>query len=414
MDTKKCEKIYDKLYENLNIVFNSKEILMQLSDENFKDLILNQVSILNFLENELPSSILLKKNSKSKNAEPRNDAKSFLDKLNTILSSNKDFLNLNFTKESDIDDEVNYLSVYIKNTFKKDLSEFKKDATAKPESVKAEFTNSNSNVGGGVGSIPTGNQKSSNSNFSNPYFGGGMGDPMYFQEQIFYQMAQQRLRQEISTGTFYLYTSKPRIIPIFKKIMGCLTIIYVVLSIIALIMCSVSSERLSIGESTAISLTGYDPGNSVLLSNITGGFFTTSIFLQVITIIVALFFAYQMLMPRKNENLMYSFSWMNIAFIVVWIILFISNVITSFSVSYKCIDYFHTADSNLYNNGNESYISTYDASVYIQTVAYSLLGVMVVLAIATAVMAPKKDIERVQLKLQEYISEMKKASSQRM
>lgn len=424
MDTKKCEKIYDKLYENLNIVFNSKEILMQLSDENFKDLILNQVSILNFLENELPSSVLLKKSSKSKEAEPRNDAKNFLDKLNTILSSNKDFLNLNFTKESDIEDEVNYLSVYIKNTFKKDLSEFKKDTTNKPESVKAEFTDSNASnqnknvsMGGnnaGIGAMPN-NQRFNNSAFSNPFFGGNTNDPAYFQEQMFFQMAQQRLRQEISTGTFYLYVNKPKIVPILKKIMGSLTIIYVILSIIALIMCSVSSEKLLVSQPFVISL-GYQPygyaeGQNLPLSQLTSNSFISSILMQVIIIIIALFFAYQMLMPRKNENLKYSFSWMNIAFMILWIIFFISNTVTSFSQSYTCINYFYN-DGYGINNGNNSSISTYAVSVYLQTAAYSILGLIVVLAVATAIMAPKRDYERMQLKVQEYVSEMKKASSQ--
>lgn len=423
MDAKKCEKIYDKLYGNLEIVFGSKEILMQLSDENFKDLILNQISILNFLEKELPTSVLLKKNKNEKEIEDRMDAKAFLDKLNTILSSSKDFLNLDFTKESDIEDEVNYLSVYIKNTFKKNLSDFKKNINETPESVKAEFTNSTPNNTSAnsannpvYNNIPPMGNGGMGSPMGGPGFGpfpfgnGAVGDPNYFQEQMLFQLANEKLRQDINTGNFYMYKTKPKVVPILKKIMGILCVAYILLTLIAVIMSSISSGHLSLSASFLYNMGLNTNGSSLTLSQLSNIYYS-SIFIQIVAIFLAIYFSYIMLARAKNENAKYTFMWQQMIYLFILIFFLIIDNITSFPQSFVFISYFHGADGSSINAGNESWIGQYESSVYIQTAAYCILGLLIFIGIATLILAPKVDKERMTLKVQEYISEMKKPTS---
>lgn len=401
MDSKKCSKIYDKLYSNLRIIFNSKEILMQLSDENFKDLILNQVSILNFLEKEIPASYLLKNKNKDNNSEINLTAQDFLDKLNTILSSNKTFLNLNFKSESEIEDEINYLTVYIKNTFKKDLSEFKKTTVNPTETAKAEFAQNYSNA-----------PRNNFGFMGGPSFSYG-GDGRNFQDQFYVQMAQQRLQQDIAKGVFYIYKSKPKIIPILKRILGFSAILYGIFTILVLILSSISSGSLFVSRSFLIGL-GYkqfpNDNSEYVFSSVQNSVFMYSIFMEIFVVLIAFYFAYQMIYAaHKNENVKYSFGWGYIIFFVLYIIFFISNIATSFPQSYTYISYFYGEGYSL-NSNNVTLIDCYAAAVYIQTAAYSLLGIMLIIAAIAAGISPKRDLERIDLKIQEYISEMKSST----
>lgn len=427
MDAKKCLKIYNKLFSNLEIVFRSKEVLMHLTNENFKDLILNQVSILNFLEKEIPSTTLQKETNKRKDSDLKK-ADDFLNKLNLILSSDKTFLTLNFSNETEVEDEVNYLGVYIKNAFNKDLEEFKKTPTSNPETVKAEFANNSTNA------APQGTNASAKGGFG---FGGGFGgmgatpgvdpslDPKLYQEQFYYQIANRKLQADIASGTFYMFKTKPMIVPILKKVIGGLAGLHCLLTLIATILLGISSGNLQINTKWMVDANlwtqqyydaingGGETGKNILLSAALGNTMTMDYIMQALIMLIGGYCCYSLLIKKvTNENAKFNFNWLYAIFFIIYLVFTVVQIITTIQGYYKILDYYlHDSSAASINGANiKTYAPVFAGSVYLITTCYSILGVMLIAVIVAAAMAPKRDMERIQLKLQEYVSEIRSAS----
>ncbi len=186
-DSKICET---KLLDELDVVLHTKrqDVLTKISsDEQFKNVIKKELNILFYL----------KKKNKSSETLPNK----LLDRFNELSKSN--FVvdeTINYSDKFQLLDDINYLSIYIKNIFKVDISDLNKLDTSKVEEVKTEDVN----------------PRQTNNTYSNPFgkFAGtsGINNP-------FLQMsAQVKLKDDIRNGRVYVYDSKPKIIPVIKKI----------------------------------------------------------------------------------------------------------------------------------------------------------------------------------------------------
>lgn len=365
MEIKNSKKLISDIDSNLKIIFNSSTLLNKLKDETFESVVLKQISILKFLE------------EKAKVKE--SDADLWLKKLNDINGSKCEFEKTEYSNQDDIIDDINYLSVYVQNMFKKPLSEFKKD------DIK-------------VNAVPTNNQSEQQPKVENtvptmpPMFPGEVsnqfGSTDNFQmwpAEMQMMVARTKLQQMVNTGEFYQYKSKPLIIKIIKYIISGVAIGLALLSILTGIF-------LLLSNGVEITVNGKT-------DNLATNYFT--LISQIIYALLFLWIAYIFLKPLKNENQIYSY---NKFFGYVMLIIIIYSFLSQISVSflYQNVDVKTTTAQQRIG---------YDGFVVCNFVQVALFGVALIVDVLGLVFSPKPDIERINAKLVQIIEEMKTGSS---
>lgn len=365
MEIKNSKKLISDIDSNLKIIFNSSTLLNKLKDETFEGVVLKQISILKFLE------------EKAKVKE--SDADLWLKKLNDINGSKCEFEKTEYSNQDDIIDDINYLSVYVQNMFKKPLSEFKKD------DIK-------------VNAVPTNNQSEQQQKVENtaptmfPMFPDGMNNQFsptdnfqMWPAEMQMMVARTKLQQMVNTGEFYQYRSKPLIIKIIKYIISGVAIGLALLSILIGIF-------LLLSNGVEITVNGKT-------DNLATNYFT--LISQIIYALLFLWIAYIFLKPLKNENQIYSY---NKFFGYVMLIIIIYSFLSQISVSflYQNVDIKTTTAQQKIG---------YHGFVVCNFIQVALFGVALIVDVLGLVFSPKPDIERINAKLVQIIEEMKTGSS---
>ncbi|MEG2198280.1 MAG: hypothetical protein RRZ34_00300, partial [Malacoplasma sp.] len=217
MEVKNLKELKTSLNENLKLVFSSNELINHISDDIFFKLILKLISLLFQIESKLN---LTKKTSEK-----------MLSELNVITKTHNTFMDVEIDEYFEVKDEINYLDVYLFNIYKKHLKDFVSDVNLNnsknekndsanissldlPQDEKARnidmpYKANDSPIHTPINS--TNNQPFNNSSNINI-------NPQDVQEQVYYQIANQKIMQETKSGAFYIYDSKPKIVPLIKKI----------------------------------------------------------------------------------------------------------------------------------------------------------------------------------------------------
>lgn len=420
MDYKLLVNIYDSLSEKLEKLLKNPEFNSYLKNNtSLLDATINQISILLFIEKKLNETKKNEKKKKSKKSSLENDicfenmnnSKKLFDVLKGIEPTVIKLKDLSFEKIEDINDSINYLNIVFKNAFNKDLESFLvvntqvqgetfQDQNTK-ESVEAEKVNPNEFNNNQQGS----NSFNGNAGFQNTSnFGGGFGgfgpdvSPESFKETYLYTIASQRLQQDILSGTFYKFKTKPKSILIIKKILGVLFWLIALVGVISLIvswmLVNLKIELKSTDSNGSPTI--YYPFNAN--SNVFGTLFSI-LYIFIYSYIGALLFK-----DYKNENKKYDFQKLILLiftiFFVFQLITFIQEIVGSFGVIHKLeTEYAHLNSTFL--------INSYKTFVYIGIVQTVMYGIIVIFVILAMYYAPKIDSERMNLKIKQYVDEMR-------
>ncbi len=391
MDYKDLQIIYNQNSKNLELLLNNNSfILLCKENSSLSSVVLNQISIINYLETEMMNA---NNEDFDKNKELGNFQKSdflfkiYKEKINNVESLKKQ----NFKKMEEIKDALNYLEIFLRNTYKKDINSFlyqnSGTKTSTTEKVKAEKMNSNTYS----------NNTTGNNFFNQNPFGAGFNqssdDLGSYKESYIYSAAQQKLNKDILTGTFYKYKTKPKSIILMKKIIGSLFTIIALIGIISVILTWLyrdlkipnpnnKNEQVELYASTSLT---FETINTM---------FYTAIYVWVIK---------KLFQNEKNENFKYTLPKM---LLVMFTILFSLQLIYS-------INFFARFGFNLINEmknipTNEAWkISTYQANVYLMIIQ-SCTSFIIIISVAIALyLSPKIDLERINEKLRQYSEEIR-------
>ncbi|WPL37337.1 hypothetical protein [Malacoplasma iowae] len=367
MEIKNSKKLLSEIDSNLKIIFNSSALLNKLKDETFEDVVLKQISILKFIE----------KKAKVKES----DADLWIKKLNDINGSKREFIELNYSNQDDIVDDINYLSVYVQNMFKKPLSEFKKD------DIKLNISsNDNKTVDSKV------NDNMNANPMVPPMFQNGMGNQFnspenyqLWQNEMQMMVARNRLQQMVNTAEFYQYKTKPLIIRIIKYIISGVAIGLALISILIGIF-------LLLSNGIKISSAGKE---DVLTIN----YFT--LISQIIYALLFLWIGYIFLKPLKNDNQKYSYNkFLGYMMLIIIIYFFFSQITVSF----------------LYQNisiveSNSQQKIGFNGFIVCNFIQVGLFGIALIVNILGLVFSPKPDIERINAKLAQIMDELKSGNN---
>ncbi|WPL37540.1 hypothetical protein [Malacoplasma iowae] len=367
MEIKNSKKLLSEIDSNLKIIFNSSALLNKLKDETFEDVVLKQISILKFIE----------KKAKVKES----DSDLWIKKLNDINGSKREFIELNYSNQDDIVDDINYLSVYVQNMFKKPLSEFKKD------DIKLNISsNDNKTVDSKV------NDNMNANPMVPPMFQNGMGNQFnspenyqLWQNEMQMMVARNRLQQMVNTGEFYQYKTKPLIIRIIKYIISGVAIGLALISILIGIF-------LLLSNGIKISSAGKE---DVLTIN----YFT--LISQIIYALLFLWIGYIFLKPLKNDNQKYSYNkFLGYMMLIIIIYFFFSQITVSF----------------LYQNisiveSNSQQKIGFNGFIVCNFIQVGLFGIALIVNILGLVFSPKPDIERINAKLAQIMDELKSGNN---
>lgn len=415
MDYKTLTELYVQLTSEIDVLLNNNEFLnMMRVNDNLLDIMIDRLSTANFLEKKLSDKDFiktgveqLKKENKGKKEKAKlielkdlNKTKILVDKLKTVYPNTKELKKVSYTKVEDIKDSINYLNVFLKNNYKKSIEDFsKKDATEKTDSnagSKKVETATAEKVSNGTFNNQN-NQARSNPFFGNPGGFGGGGIPPHmsqeaFKENYLYTLANQRLNQDIMNGTFYKFKTKPKEVVVFKKVIACLFWTIALIGIISVILSWLSAGLV------------YDivDGKSQVMNN------TNNIFSLIFVILYTLIYSYigwQLFKNDKNENRKYDLQKMVLVIFCILFALQLFSLIQVTVVSFAYIDKIE-ADPNQFGN-DQSKIDAFKASTYLNVIQ-DVVYLFAIIFIGVAMFfAPKIDHERIQLKLREYVEEMR-------
>lgn len=366
MNIRNNKKLIKETIGKLEIIFNNSILSSHLNEDTFKDIVLKQISILNFIE------------KKSKISKPQ--ASEYLKQLNQKTNSSFNFQDLSYKNESDVEDDLSYLDVYIKNIYKKDIKEFLNEGDStkgskKDEPKKVEY------------SRRIDPNEKTNTNNQNGFPGmNPQQQAAFYQEQVYIQMAREKLGKEIMDGTFYKYSSKPKVIIYLKRALSGLSIALALMSVIQLVFYFLWAG-----------IPYFLPNNNVQEPH-TDKVNAFNVITQIIYIGVFVYVAFLLIRPTKNENNLYGFNTFIGVIVLVFLIFYIMDGVLSIRMRFD----FQLADPN-----NQHHVSISDGikiGYFVQIGIYAAIFFVTLLCV---VFRPKVDNERIERKMLSLIDEIK-------
>ncbi|RXY97372.1 hypothetical protein D8X55_00370 [Malacoplasma penetrans] len=431
MDYSKIKKLYLEQTKTVITLLDNQEFVGLLtSNELLRTNFVDQISVLRFLEKKLTDTKLIEKEiSDSKKKKTKLDlieikdldkSDIYIKKFKEITSSSPEFNEFSEIKKTEnIKDIIKYLNVFLKNTFNKDLDYFLKNKSEN-ETVRAEKIE-NDNFDSNTNQNPHSNTSQPNGGpgmFGNMFGGQGpmfRGWPNYeqnLQEQLLI-IASTELKNQINSGKFYLYKTKPKIMLYLKNIIGCLSLfvsaIWIIVMVMQIITTSLQSGNLS-------ALWYGDPSASTPIVLAPGNTFFTYI-LHIFLIGCFGFYGYKHLVNKKNENILYGFD-KRTAMLLTFVMISVSGIFIFYLANWiPYIDDVKNFTGGAYSSQSipsRAVQNSSGAVVTFQIFVWTLLSGLVMFAfliisyIFAWVYMPKIDEERIRLKTQEIIEQLKK------
>ncbi|MEG2463676.1 MAG: hypothetical protein RSA87_00575 [Malacoplasma sp.] len=397
MEVKNLKELKTSLNENLKLVFSSNELINHISDDIFFKLILKLISLLFQIESKLN---LTKKTSEK-----------MLSELNVITKTHNTFMDVEIDEYFEVKDEINYLDVYLFNIYKKHLKDFVSD-------VNLNNSKNEKNDSANISSLDLPQDEKArnidmpykandspihtpiNSTYNQPFNNSSNINinPQDVQEQVYYQIANQKIMQETKSGAFYIYDSKPKIVPLIKKIF------YVFFCINGLIFLL---PFLSYILSAGLIVPQWKDGVRIEEGPLGTDPFTCLTYLM-FSIFSLFYGAKNLLKKETNENLIYYFNWYFFLFIAIFLVFSLFNLINNFSTQFK-----YLPEIIGFNSGaTSSKLMWYQIYLYSTITSYSFIGLMCLMAIFMSFLNPKKDIVRINEKISQYVNEIKRQQQQ--
>ncbi len=359
-----------KLIDELDILLHTKSnvVLSKISSsQQFQDLIKKEFNILFFLirknksSNELPNKLLKEFNDLSK-----------LDfKIDETYEQNDGY---------QLVDDINYLSIYIKNIFKVDINDLSK------LDVKVEDNQQNNYQ----------QSANTNSNFnSQAAFAAGTFNN---QNPFLQASAKMRLQSEIRSGKVYVFKDKPKIMITLKWILIAIFALFtiaLILSGVFVFLCN----NFKNGKQ-------YNNGTDVMINTIFSGI------IYVLMAITFIYYDYRIYLDafdkkKANDNLKYRFDYNSMYFLIaIFIFIYIFDLFSNTASGNAW--FFSSINTFVDKNPN---IVTPLWGWYCSEIICVVLFICLIIAIIVAkVYSPKPDIDKINALLKQYTDELVKSA----
>ncbi len=338
-----ASKTYEKLANWIYCILHNDSINFFAYDKRFISLFEKELFFLYCLE---------KKYSKDVDLGNKFSVKSLIHDYNQKIGKN---FTLPFEAKVDLnnlDDEINYLFVYCHNVFNVDLNKLAKNNSFMQKTSKIESANK---------FIENNNQQKLN----------------------FAINTNMKILEQIKLGKIFIYTSRPRIIPILKRIFLLFLLINILLIIFMMII-SIRIDGLWLSSDSMID-TRWNIINYFLLLFLNIAFFSKFI---------------REIMNNRNDNIKYYFQWRPA--LLIFAINFFSFIYVDFN-QFKVIE-----------NYDKSQLD--DRFLYLSLVSYWYVWFMIILVLIGIFLVimlaihynPKKDITMIRKLIEQQISEIDK------
>lgn len=348
--------LYNDISKVVDLVLSNNQLSENLNDKIFFNSFSTLLNNFRLLENKIkPKVSLIDKYTGS------------LNKLNKKVEFSKNKLD----NEIDIKDNINFIKVFIKNLTHKDL-----------ESFTAEDIQTNNSNESKTSQENVQNNENDKSNTAYNY-----GNYEEYKNNILNQMVQKRIADDMITGKYYFYDSKPKAVPILRYIIGIMILIAASLLLAIIIIGSITRLMLLDAENT--------PKEFSLV-------FSSPFTLMFIILFVCLliFSGYKHLIPIKNDNFKYNLSNLSLGLSVFGGILLLSTNIQPLIQMDELVKKFVAAGTTAHN------IELFKIWQWIFLTLSILLISFGIPMIINYVLKPKKDLNLTQELTEKYKREI--------
>lgn len=399
---------YDLVSHYLDIVFLAPDTVDLLkTDSSFRKVIQDDINIVSYYENEFEVT--------------DTKATKFIQAYHVITKEhakiNDDYKD--YSDDSNVEDMINYTNVYVNNVLGKSINDIAESLKAKnSEPQEAEIKDEKVEA----------KENSDDDGYTNSYSQESDEDILnrsgYSMHDVADQLVQQQasilLNKNIATGKVYAFTSKPKLIPIVKWLTVAAMALILAFSIasFAILMCTNGKIQMPVLTFTP----GNEPG--------TGSWAPTSYqpatlmtpfpFQLLMVLLIVIMVIMSMVRNKKNDNFKYRYSWGWMIFYILMILmvtLIASGVQNSLVFNFD--GFKHTISQQVgnitnpnYSDGKWSTNAQYALNLIqdwriLQFVIYGLIGLTIVCTVTGAVFNPKRDYERLQALLNQYVVEIR-------
>ncbi len=383
------ENIINLLNEKLSFVtVNSETINLLKTDEKFDSIFSNLLATLITLEEK--NKVKDKKSTDLKEAYKTITNKEFNGKC------------IEFNDVDDIEDQLNYIDVYLKNTFGNDFFDKNNNSNSKEEVLEA------TKIVDGQEVHNFNDTKNNNKFNAEEYLKHNNVTIDQMADQMVNQQAQILLNKDIMNNKIYKFDSKPKIV-VFLKFLN--NIIFLLLACSCLIFGIMSFTNQYISK--------FVENSTEKFYFISGGpdasvFQIMGIVLLVLFAMVKLFYEIKFF---KNDNYKYSIKLSYVFFLILIFIFFIIdyiNFLKMYPNSKSLIDSAFNIDQGvLVETVGGKYINTSNAYNILEVQFYfiililSLFGVLLINSLILIIIKPRIDVERLQKIVSQYVQDIK-------
>lgn len=301
----------------------------------------------------------------------------------------------------DLQDKVNYLNTYLVNKIGMNVEELE-------NSFKAANSNDNSSQPHDdvVETIPI-NEATTNNNshrMSDEEVLERSGYTMHdVADQLVATQASILLQRNIAKGKVFIYKSKPMIIPVIKVLTFALFVI--------LMGMAIASYTVLMLPQTRLFYKPRDAAATVQLQEIS--FVSPFPYILILTVLFLALMAVSVIRNMKNDNAKFFMPWGWLSFFVFFFLIItltanesqilLFNRLGSFDAVFKP---YNSVDGNWTPAALEA-IKMIDLWKIFQYITYAALGLIVVCIVTAVIFNPKKDVERIQALLDQYVQQIR-------
>lgn len=302
----------------------------------------------------------------------------------------------------DLQDKVNYLNTYLVNKIGMNVEELE-------NSFKAANSNDNSSQPHDdvVETIPI-NEATNNNNshrMSDEEVLERSGYTMHdVADQLVATQASILLQRNIAKGKVFIYKSKPMIIPVIKVLTFALFVILMGMAIASYTVLMLPQTRLYYKPSTT--------SDATAATEIS--FVSPFPYILILTVLFLALMAVSVIRNMKNDNAKFFMPWGWLSFFVFFFLVITLTANESQVLLFNRLGSFDAVFKpwNSGTNGNWTpaaleAIKMIDLWKIFQYITYAALGLIVVCIVTAVIFNPKKDVERIQALLDQYVQQIR-------
>lgn len=383
--------LYHQTIKYLDIIVLAQPTINLLKTDNlFRKIFIECIGIVNYFETNFGIS----------NSNVSRYSEAYYAICNQPINFDDD-VNL-YKNTIDLQDKVNYLNTYLVNKIGMNVEELE-------NSFKAANSNDNSSKPHDdvVETIPI-NEATTNNNshrMSDEEVLERSGYTMHdVADQLVATQASILLQRNIAKGKVFIYKSKPMIIPVIKVLTFALFVILMGMAIASYTVLMLPQTRLY-----------YKPSNAAATVQPQEISFVSPFpYILILTVLFLALMAVSVIRNMKNDNAKFFMPWGWLSFFVFFFLVItltanesqvlLFNRLGSFDAVFK--PWNSGADGNWTPAALEA-IKMIDLWKVFQYITYAALGLIVVCIVTAVIFNPKKDVERIQALLDQYVQQIR-------